>query len=1126
MKRSAVIIILILTLCDLQAQLNKYGVPIMKSYSTKITPGSEFNWWITKDKFGAVYFGNDDKGVIRYDGSSWSSIPVRNNSRVRALGTDKNGIVYVGGAFEFGFIEPDIDGKLVYVSLSKRYDISTGELDNKSENRTAGAVAKSSGVFIGEIFSLAVHDSLVFYLSNEALFVYNINNQELVNMNLREQGFSQFVRIFSVYDKVILAENNKGLFEYQAGKIIKLAGGEFFGGKQCLSVLPVSEGKLLVGTYNSGIFLYDYIEGNVNDKWVDKSVSRKISPVYCGAKLATGEFVLGTVGGEGIFVLDRNGQLVSQWNNKTTDLQDNIIYALYTEPDNNELWIATAGFISKAFTNIPFTQFSAKAGIDVTVNGICELNGIIYISTDNGAYRSQIDVNGSRYFVRVEGINDQVFPIVKAKTGKEEFILAGSILGLYKIPEGGKAMRIEDKMIFENEKDRAPWNVRCILQSKIYPNRFFIGTESNGVKIIEYQNANWKYIRNIKKLQGSISYQVECDNGDLIVMTDYPNALLKIKANDTIPLGYGSDKGVPGTSLNCLGRINEEIVISSGKGLYKYKADSDTWISCDELSGGYSTGKDVSNLYQDVENGIWLEFNDNRYYTMVFFREDGQIVSYKDPLLLLPNVKILGIKSIEDRIWLAKSKSVFVIDKSILPLTSPKPSTLFTKIRAGGDSLIMNGTFFATLENGRRIPGSTNLRGKIPEIKHNLNSVSFYWTTPFFIEEESLQYSYKLEGFTEIWSKWEPIHYKDFTNLPYGKYTFRVKAKTITDIESKEAVFQFSILKPWYFTTLMIILYAVVIIFVIFAIIRAYTQKLKNENIRLEGIVAERTAVVVKQKEELESSIYYARRIQMALLPSESILAENIRNYFILLKPRDIVSGDFYWMTRKDNRLYVVASDCTGHGVPGAFMSLLGMSFLDEIIDKETLPRADFILSELRLHVTESLKQVGGDDEAKDGMDISLLVFDFNKSRVEFSGAYNPCFRVRKLTDEETRNYNDDNVERADGSMSDGNYLLETIHASKMPIGISAKMNEKFEFSDWSLEKGISYYLFSDGYIDQFGGPKGRKFMKKNFKRLILKIQDYPMKRQKEILENNLNDWMGKSPQVDDILVMGLKTGD
>jgi hypothetical protein len=176
------------------------------------------------------------------------------------------------------------------------------------------------------------------------------------------------------------------------------------------------------------------------------------------------------------------------------------------------------------------------------------------------------------------------------------------------------------------------------------------------------------------------------------------------------------------------------------------------------------------------------------------------------------------------------------------------------------------------------------------------------------------------------------------------------------------------------------------------------------------------------------------------------------------------------------------------------------------------------------LHVTESLKQVGGENEAKDGMDIALLVIDFNSSKIEFSGAYNPCFRVRKLTEAEAKNYTNENLESQDGSLSDGKYLLETINASKMPIGISSRMHENFVFYDWTIERGISYYLFSDGYLDQFGGPDGRKFMKKNFKRLILDIQDNPMDKQKELLEQNLKTWMGQVPQIDDILVMGIRT--
>ena len=123
-----------------------------------------------------------------------------------------------------------------------------------------------------------------------------------------------------------------------------------------------------------------------------------------------------------------------------------------------------------------------------------------------------------------------------------------------------------------------------------------------------------------------------------------------------------------------------------------------------------------------------------------------------------------------------------------------------------------------------------------------------------------------------------------------------------------------------------------------------------------------------------------------------------------------------------------------------------------------------------------------------------------------------------------SKNFHDENTEMADGSIANGKYILETIYASKMPIGISSRMKEQFVFFDWTLERGISYYLFSDGYIDQFGGPNGRKFMKKNFKRLILEIQDYPMNKQKELLEENLKSWMGQSPQIDDILVMGIRT--
>ena len=229
-------------------------------------------------------------------------------------------------------------------------------------------------------------------------------------------------------------------------------------------------------------------------------------------------------------------------------------------------------------------------------------------------------------------------------------------------------------------------------------------------------------------------------------------------------------------------------------------------------------------------------------------------------------------------------------------------------------------------------------------------------------------------------------------------------------------------------------------------------------------------------------------------------------------------------MSKKGNRLYVVAADCTGHGVPGAFMSLLGMSFLEEIVGRNVNPPANLILNQMRQHVIESLKQVGKENEAKDGMDMGILVFDFENKKVEFSGAYNPCYRVRRMTKEERVQYERDPESLPQGAMANGRYYMDVIDANKMPIGISLRMEDDFELYTEALVPGVAYYMSSDGYIDQFGGDSGKKFMKKNFKKLLLDIQDYPMSEQREQLEQRLIAWMGPIAQIDDIIIVGVKT--
>ncbi|MCU0461336.1 MAG: SpoIIE family protein phosphatase [Bacteroidales bacterium] len=1125
MKRLILILILNTLAAGLFAQINKFGTPVSKSYNVQMIQGAEqYNWSIIKDKFGAVYFGNDNNMVIRFDGTRWTSIPLNpdNTSDARSLGIDENGIIYVGGTNEFGYIEPDSTGKRVYRSMTDRLASSTDITESISCDPSLVPGQIDSVMTIGQIQSIVIRNFSVFFMSDRSIIIYNIQEDKLSYVNLRKLGYRQFLRMFLIDEKIILASNIFGLVEFDGARFSQLKGGAFFKYKKSITILPFSENRVLVGTLDRGIYILDHSSGEVDSTFIERKLFNRLkdSQIYFGVRLSSGEMAFGTYG-DGVYVINPDGSIAGHYTSSNTEMVDNLVSAMYCDPDNpSELWVSVTASITKIYLNLPFTQLSDKSGINSIVNSFCSFNKSVYIATDLGLYKSTADADGNRTFTQINDISSQqIFSLTVAKFERDSFLLASSNFdGVYKVFPNNKSILLS--------VTRDP--TRLVYQSEVLKSRFYFGLAKGLILVMEYKSGQWNKYGMIKNVKGMPSAFCENEKGDILIFTSYPDGLYKVPFNDTIPVQYTTESGIPEIGFNNLAKYNGEIILTASDGLFKLDTQADKWVPCNEKTGGYSENKKLEAYHESSNGSVWISTNEERYYDIMFYKSDDSLAMIKGGALsVIPSVKTQSISSMEGRDWFAKAKSIYIIDNSKILNKLPSVQTMLTRIvlsSHGKDSIVMNETFFRTAENGRRYPLISNSGQKTPEFKYKLNSPAFYWTTPYMIEEEATLYSYKLDGFEDVWSNWDKVGYKEYTNLGFGKYTFRVKAKTATEIESQEATYSFSILKPWYVTPWMILLYAIAAVLSVIGIIMAYTKRLKNENIRLEGIVAERTAVVVKQKEELESSIHYASRIQMALLPSESILSENIKNYFILFKPRDIVSGDFYWMTKKEERLYIVAADCTGHGVPGAFMSLLGMSFLDEIIDKDPTARANFILGQLRLHVTDSLKQVGGDDEAKDGMDMALLVVDFGARRIEFSGAYNPCFRVRKLAEHEAAKYDDDSAERPDGSMTNGKYLLETIYASKMPIGISSRMNEDFVFYDWVLERGISYYMFSDGYIDQFGGNHGRKFMKKNFKKLILEIQDFPMSKQKELLEENLKEWMGQTPQIDDILVMGIRT--
>jgi len=285
-------------------------------------------------------------------------------------------------------------------------------------------------------------------------------------------------------------------------------------------------------------------------------------------------------------------------------------------------------------------------------------------------------------------------------------------------------------------------------------------------------------------------------------------------------------------------------------------------------------------------------------------------------------------------------------------------------------------------------------------------------------------------------------------------------------------------------------------------------------------IIKEAEEEIRHQQKEITDSIKYAKKIQSANIPSTETLVKNFSDHFILFKPKDIVSGDFYWFYELEGKTIFAVADCTGHGVPGAFMSMLGIAFLKEIIVKEYITHSAVILNKLRKEIIRSLQHQGKEMENKDGMDIALCVVDNETKLLEYSGANNPLYLIRKTDNFKSEEFKEQspNIQILESS----DLIFIEIKPDKMPIGLYEKM-DKFSQKSLQLYPSDSIYLSSDGYPDQFGGPKLKKFMHKRFKELIIANCTLPMSEQMNLLDSSIENWKSGTEQTDDVTVLGIK---
>lgn len=385
-------------------------------------------------------------------------------------------------------------------------------------------------------------------------------------------------------------------------------------------------------------------------------------------------------------------------------------------------------------------------------------------------------------------------------------------------------------------------------------------------------------------------------------------------------------------------------------------------------------------------------------------------------------------------------------------------------------------------------------------------SFSFELTAFHYASPGQNIYKYRMVGLDTTWMDIENRRHVSFTTLPPKTYRFEAMAANGDGIWTQKPVAVTIIIHPpfyrtWWFYAIVVLVAGVLVL----SIIKWREKQLRAEKEHLESVVKDRTHEVVLQKEAIEkknkeitSSISYASRIQSAILPNADFLGNTVQDYFIYFKPRDIVSGDFYFIKEFKEVTLIAAADCTGHGVPGAFMSMLGVAFMNEIVRRREVRRASQVLEALRVEIQSSLKQHGSSHQATDGMDIALCVLDKKEMTLQYAGAHNPLYIFK-------------------------NGQFSEIKADRIPIASYALEDKPFTNYEIDIEQGDVFYIFSDGYTDQFGGQKVKKFTKKRLRDYLTEIQHLDMAEQKKKLESTFENWKSNHDQIDDVLVIGVR---
>ena len=769
------------------------GKPFLRNYLPQEYKAASQTWAIVQDKRGVMYFGNRE-GILEYDGVSWRKIQTTNGTVVRSLAIDLKGTIFVGGVGEFGYLAPDSIGQLKFVSLLAGI---------KEEDRDFADVWKTH----------ITDDGVIFQAYNEIFFL-SASSHDIKTWKPRTSFHSSFF----VHNRFYVNQRQLGLSTIDGDSLKLVRFGERFANLRIYAMLPFDEKTILVATREEGLLLLN--EGGVKPFRTNADRLLEQSRVYCGTVLTSGKFAFGTIRG-GLLVFDRDGSLARKID-KIDGLQNDAVLAVFLDSYEG-LWLGLENGISRAEIFLPLTMFAENAGLKGTVLSIVRHAGRPYIGTSLGVYVMERTHPGTSIFKSVAGIKNQSWSFLS--TGSS--LLAGTSDGVYQIHER------EAELI---QKGSAAFT---LTQSVLNPDIVYVGS-SGGLAVVKKIEGRWTDLGKVSGINEDIRSIAETADGRLWLGTRF-KGLLRINPslNDLQIEHFGVEHGLPAGEI-LVSKIRGGEIFSGRGGLYRF--DHGAFVADTAIQNHLPADslRLINLLAEDAVGRVWMSSSFNgKYETMVALPQaDGFYSIKRNPLTRLSDFLVATLYPDRDGIvWIGGSETLVRYDPQVDRTYLAPFSVLIRKAVVANDSI-----FF----------GGFNSPATKLTLPYRLNSLRLEYAAPFYDDETANQYQYRLGGLDEAWSPWSGQTAKEYSHLPPGSYTFRVRARNLYGTVTNEASFPFSVQPPWFLTWWALLIYAGSLVFFLALIVKIRSRSLEQEKRRLEKLVEERTDKILRQNEELQ----------------------------------------------------------------------------------------------------------------------------------------------------------------------------------------------------------------------------------------------------------------------------------